>query len=265
MVLSFLKDRNLQVAAIVITEISAPVECEYANDLKIMAQGPLAQGVWAAERAAASHHWWSTVAKILQAPSDIKLLKRLRFNLRCPDAEAFSCERNEQAVAELLTTFAHELACRYAWSNAPFMITLPHCFAVMLLEDRDRRAAALDYIRGPLEAVHKAEQHWKECLANDTEQAAVLEGIFMRIGWCHHQLAREVLAHLPQSNFSADDTKGRLLAAKLYRGTSTTKNVLEDCFAHLQGMAARKMSHWSRFFYATTARCVRSGGGDHTT
>ena len=267
MVYEFLSDRSLQLCAIIVVYISAPIEAEYASDLKSMEGGPICQGLWA-ERSVGKKSWWATARKILEATYGVKLLQRLNFTRpheQIPHDSDHTWLRQEQDLAQLACDFGHELFARYVWANIPFMFNLPQAFALYLLADRDARAAALEILGGVLTSVFNAQQHWRECLTRDKQKAHDLETVFNHIGWCHHQLATELLAFMLQSDFNPDHVPCRQLAAKLFRGSSTTKHCLEDVFAHLQSMTAKatnnkRMSHWARYFYSTTARSVVSGG-----
>ena len=111
---------------------------------------------------------------------------------------------------------------------------------------------------------YEAECCWKQSVTTDPNKASALARVFSHIGFCH-QLPREMLACMLQSEFDPNDALCRRVAAKLFRGSSATKHCLEDVFAHLQSMTARatmnkKMSHFARYFYCTTARCVKTGG-----
>ena len=66
----------------------------------------------------------------------------------------------------------------------------------------------------------------------------------------------ELMAMLVQSNFDPKDREIQKLLARTKTGTSTTKDILESAFAHLQGISARhnknrKMNMHSKWIYAT--------------
>ena len=264
MMYTFLRDRGLQAAAIIIVEATAPIEDAYAKSLKTMQGGPVEQGTWAAKRAAGD--WFRTVQDILRTPSKYSVLKRLRFTMEAANpADSFTWEEEEQATAELLVKFSHELAARYAWAFIPTSCNMPQAFAVYLLPDSEERARFVKRLKDDLLPVYEAEQHFKECVNKDLVKAAKMETVLSHVGWCYHQLPREILGRLIQCDFDPLNADCRQLCAKLYRGSGTTKHCLEDTFAHLQGMSHaasnnRKMSHFARLFYASTARCVASGG-----
>ncbi|CAJ1405700.1 unnamed protein product [Effrenium voratum] len=267
MVFSFLNDRSLQLCALIITHISGSLENEYCQDLEAMQQGPIGQGVWAAERAAGTR-WWHTAKCICDATYGSDLLQQLRFRRtqeQVPLDSDLAWLKLEKETAKVAVDFGHELLCRFVWAHSPFMLNLPQAFAVYLLPEPAGRQQALGFLQPVLDAVWAAEKHWLECQSTDVDKASSMEAVFNQIGWCHHQLAREVLACMLQCGFAPDNLRCRRLAAKLFRSSSTTKNCLEDVFSHLQSMVGKgtsnkRMSDWSRYFYATTARSPRSGG-----
>ena len=202
---------------------------------------------------------------MLQKLQDTNLLRRLRLSLDRTPEDTFPGMQQEIAVCQLMLDYSTEVASRYVWAHLPFTLNMPQSFAVFLLEEPDERKEAVGYLKEMLAPLYRAELRWKECLKTDHDKAGALARVFAHIGFCHHQLARELLAFMLQCNFCPDDLQCRKVCAKLFRGSSTTKHCLEDVFSHLQRMASRattnkRMSHWARYMYATTARSVQTGG-----
>lgn len=72
-------DRQLQLAAICICEISKPLEDFYAKSLKAQKETAL---VWATTRAwAEAGSWWDTCTEILQCPQEIVCCEGQTYNI----------------------------------------------------------------------------------------------------------------------------------------------------------------------------------------
>jgi hypothetical protein len=78
-------------------------------------------------------------------------------------------------------------------------------------------------------------------------------------------LGREIMAMCCQCDYDVDDPELQKLAWLLYAGTHTTKNNLENVFAHLTDKAARttknkKMGDWTKWFYTVSSPYSAAGG-----
>ncbi len=252
MVLDFLEDRTLQTDALILVKVTDPIERQYCQDLDTMQKGPVEQGLWAAERARAINSWFKTALEVIGTAQSSEFARRLRlgtfadpYPIDSEDATVIA----ERRVAEKAVDLALVVAGRYIWAHLPFLFGIPQMWAVYLLPDPDQRKEQVDRLKEIISAVVAAEKRWFELSAADNREAKGLELVFKNIGWIYYQLSRECMALAIQSGYSASCLKCRRLAAKLYRGSSSTKHCLEDTFAHLQRVLAKTSSNKSMSNY----------------
>lgn len=266
MVLKFLEERILQTHALIIVWLTSPIENEYNMDLQAMQAGPESQGEWSAKRA--SGQWLDTakgMIDILQSPDFWRRLRVFSFDEPAPLDSEDAHILFQWDVTKLAVDFCFECVSRYVWAHLPTIYSIPQGWAVYLLKDGGERRQAVQRLKGIIQAVQAAEKKWKTLEEENDKKSKEFQTLFRDIGWVHYQFSRELMALAIQSDFQSDDLTCRRIAARLFRATSTTKHVLEDCFAHLQRALAssasnKKMADFTKWFYATTSRTAKIGG-----
>lgn len=82
-----------------------------------------------------------------------------------------------------------------------------------------------------------------------------LKDLLNDVAWHKETLPLEMMAMLDQVDYDSSDTELHKLLCRLKTGTSTTKDLLESSFAHLQSIAQRqnknkKMNMYTKLTYA---------------
>ncbi|CAE7667476.1 unnamed protein product, partial [Symbiodinium sp. KB8] len=259
MVLSFLRKRSLQKTAVVIAFVTQPIEDEYNRDLQAMKGDAAQQGQWCARRAQGTGHWWQTAQEIMDVVQGPGLANRLRFRQMTVavglDAGHDWLEE-EMTLGQQAWDLATECVAGHVLAQLPHRYCLPEAFAIFLLRDARERKTEVARLKAVVLAVYAAEAYIRTARSDDAT-AAGLTQLFDHLGWAHQQTAREMMALMLQCSFDADNPQCTQLAGKLYRGPSSTKNCLEDAFAHLHRLVSlsvtnKKMADWTKWFYATT-------------
>jgi hypothetical protein len=237
----FQTDRQLQLHAIVVTEVAGPLEYQYVTDLQEQAKGSDGRAAWAAKRASGTEVWWATAIAILLKAQSMPLMARLGLSPPCNPPVAYDNSQawleDEKSLVKLLHHFATILAANTVWANMMFMLCLPSAIAGLLHTRKALRREAMDRL--------------KTCLED--------------VAFNVQQLPREIMARALQCGFDADNQDIRLLALNLYAGSATTKDILESTFAHLTDILQRqakcqKMADHARLFYAIASPYASSGG-----
>ncbi len=253
MIATFMGDQSLKQIAYIIEQVSSPLELSYYHTLKQVSAGWETQAKWGSQRAAGS--WMETVVAILQTLNSKKLRNDLgmtpSMQLAVPPEDFPLWALEEVETLKRAYNFAVSLAGHWLWSNVHFFLEFPAVIASVLHPDEEVATEAFEHMRKLARAVNLAEQS----LNPDVQQ------VLNDLGWHHQQLARESMALV---------LKGRKeeviqLAKRLMKGTPSTKDVLENCFAFLhQKVAAstvnQKMNDFSKYLYTIGSPYAESGG-----
>ena len=78
----FMLDSDLRLDAVILTEIAAPLEDQYAQDLKEQSKGTESMLKWAVRRAQ-GQTWWKTAQRILQIPFLYDFVQKLGIASFC--------------------------------------------------------------------------------------------------------------------------------------------------------------------------------------
>ena len=136
--------------------------------------------------------------------------------------------------------FALALAENVLWSNIHHWLEFPSLIACVLHEDTEIANAAFHHMRDLAIQVNKAEN----------VKTVLMKELLTDLGWNQEQLARECMALVIQEKHE-ELTK---LARRLFRGTPSTKDVLENTFAYLHRKAQvhstnNKMADMVKYLY----------------
>ena len=164
----------------------------------------------------------------------------------------------EMEVLKTAYRFATCLAEHVLWSNAKYWWSLPELLATMLHKDRRQRKAGMEQMEAIVSAVVAAEGH-----SSDQEE---WKDLLKDLGWNKQQLARTAMALLVQSGF--EESRGSelvKLSRRLFTGSPSTKDTLENTFAFLHRKAQvhstnMKMSDACKYAYAILSPYAETGG-----
>ncbi len=259
----FSQDDFLEIQGILIIALTEPIEAEYQADLRAMQDGPKKMGIWSARRSQGTTHWKKTCANILQVLQTQPLYKRLRFTPTSQgmgDSYRGALAEEETRVVKQMWGLGLEAISQYVCTHVMYTYNLPHSFAVFLLEDPTERAEAVASIREVVEAVLVANE-----LILAGQATEELKECVMDLGWPKTQVSLEMMALLLQCDFNPNDFRCIRLAQTIFRGSSTTKDSLENVFSHMRNISLKanknqRMSNLSRWFYATTSSSPCTGG-----
>lgn len=166
---TFAQDDMLQYIAIILTELTGPVEVEYANDLQAMGKGSVAQGQWSADRAQGKRSWVQTISRIISIMQGRELYRRMRFTLPFGEVqESYQDSGIHAAEANLLKTiwaFGMQLISQYTDTHVMYW-GLPHSFAGFLLSDPEEREVEISKMIQEVHAVLDAHQLVSDGKAN---------------------------------------------------------------------------------------------------
>eukprot|EP00439_Symbiodinium_sp_Y106_P040768 s155_g5.t1 len=256
MVAGFMADRSLQETARLVVEIAQPLEQAYHDTNTLLQEGWQQQMCFASERALGEYV--RTVVRVLWTLQKPKLHDSLQMTTKAsrtavPD-EVPAWAQHEQQLLQTCVTFAVALASNVLWSNLHHWMSFPHILAGLLVGDKKTRDEVLRHARSIAETVVAAESH--------AESAGGVEWkeIFVDL-WNRQPLAREAMALVLQG-----ETRSLLqLARRLYQGTPSTKDILENCFAFLHRKATVhstnfKMSDACKYLYAIGSPYSTTGG-----
>ena len=253
----FVQDDSLRDDAIIIDEITRPLESEHNSDLEQQSESTTKQLEWYCNRCLGGQDsWWGVVAEILCKRHDKDLFRRLRLAPPCNPPVPFDAPyiQDDIRTLEKAIVFSNALASRYVWSQMLFRYTLPHGIAFLLSRSAQRRKDGMILLKQMVEAVVSAQ--------DKPSQSKDLQEILADIGWADESLPIEIMALLMQSDYDPSCMELRRLAMRYYSGSSTTAHVLERCFAHLTDVFARhsknkKGSPFAVWFYASCSPYTR--------
>lgn len=152
-----------------------------------------------------------------------------------------------------------ETASQYVITHVMYA-SLPHSFAVFLLEDLSERKEAVLELKKLVLATLKA-----SLVVKSGEASEALKEALQDLGWTKMQVSLEMIGLMLQADFDPSNETCIRYAKRIFTGSSSTKDVLEAVFAHLRDVSFKAnknqgMAPSAKFFYATTATSPEAGG-----
>lgn len=247
MISRFMSDPELRYAALIILDVSYPLENSYYSTLEALSHGWQEQMSWTSNRALGDS-WVATVASILQTLESEKIHDHLDMGhcLRSevppeilPDWAADEVKRLEKAAL-----FATKLSEHWLWSNIFYFYHFPSVAMGFLSEDPARRDMIFNHMGRLASAVNAAEMEY------DRRKNGNLKRLLFDLGYNRQPLAREVMALVLQEQ--RDEL--RKVAKRLAAGSPSTKDLMENAFAFLKrrsvvNSSANKFSDWTKYCY----------------
>ena len=257
MISKFMKSDALRQTARIIVDISFPLENWYYWTLERLSEGWHAQCAWASDRAAGSYV--DVVLRTLMVLQSPALHDHLRLTPpvhadAVPEAAA-PWMVHELKILDKAMAFASNLAEHILWSNLQYWLSIPQIIAGLLHKDRATRARIMEHAEKLVTALLKAE--------NKVSPSGQLKELLQDLAWHKQQLPRETMALLLQHGFSDQNTEVVKLAKRLYTGSPSTKDFLENSFAWLHRKCsvngfAQKMADATKFAYCITSPYIES-------
>ena len=257
MVCGFMEDYQLKAVAKIILEVAWPLENSFYKTLATLAEGWNAQCACVADRALGSY--LGTVVAILLAIEAqsfhdwLEMTPSLRSDQGLPDdAEIPRWATNEMKLLDVACTFSATLAEHVLWSHLQYWFAIPQVIAGILHKDPEKRELALSQALRLAKVIVKAE--------GVQRPSALLRDLLQDLGWQKQQTPRECMALLLQN----DRSELKALAKRLYTGTPSTKDILENTFAFLHRKAAlhvnSKMADATKYAYNIVSPYPETGG-----
>ena len=255
MVAGFMADKSVKLIAHIIVDITFPLESSYYDTLQRVSRGWSSQAQWVSGRAVGE--WLRTVTGILSVLESDQLHDHLELsrNMRLANIPAEDdwpvWALQEKDVLDQAFNFAVALAENWLWANIHFWFEFPSLVASLLHDDEMIVDMAWEHMQTLAKAVNTAEK----------VQRPSVKQLMSDLGWHREQLARDAMALTLQGQ------KQELvsLAKRLFMGTPSTKDVLENAFAFLHRKAQLhatnlKMSDMCKYLYCITNPYAESGG-----
>ena len=228
----FTQDESLREDAIIMDQVSRPLESHFNASIKEQSGGMKQMIDWACNRCTgAQKSWWFAVDEVLNIGGTSDLLMELGISMRCSShVQMQPFLQPEMNVLQRLLRFARALASRFAWSQMVYKYTLPHALGFMLSNRREVRLEGMAHLKTMVEAVVSAQD------AVLRSPDALLVELLDDLAWDEEALCIEVMALLLQSDFDPDNLELRILARRYWAGSCTTALILEKCFAWLNNV-----------------------------
>eukprot|EP00435_Cladocopium_sp_Y103_P075868 s11_g67.t1 len=237
MISSFLHDERNYGYAVILCDLSQPLEDEYASNQDTISSGPDEALLWAGKRASGS--WFQMVVDIAAILQSLKFARHLRltFSSGSPLVDIPAWLQVEFKLLGAAWDFGCHLISAILWANLLHSYRLPHAAAVYLLPEGEKRDIAVERVKEMV-----------RCLLKD-------------IGWNFHQLPREIMAFLVQDL----DEELLMLFHKLYYGPSTTKEICESTFSwlHYKVQSTTRnsvMNDWTKYTYCILSPYTAASG-----
>ena len=256
MVCGFMEDYELKAMAKIILEVAWPLENAFYKALEKLAEGWTAQCEWVADRALG--RYLDTVVKILLAIEAesfhnwLGMTPSLRLDQGLPDADIPVWAKNEMKLLDLACDFSASLAEHVLWSHLQFWFAIPQVVAGILHKDPEKSELAVRQALRLAQVIVKAE--------GAQRPSALLQDLLQDLGWQKQQTPRECMALLLQN----ERAELKALAKRLYTGTPSTKDILENTFAFLHRKAAlhvnSKMADATKYAYNIVSPYPETGG-----
>lgn len=127
-----------------------------------------------------------------------------------------------------------------------FCYCLPGAACALLSDSMEEREITMNALRRIIDAIQRLDKL--------KDKQPILQELFDDLAFQKETYPLELMSMLVQSNFDPKDREIQKLLARTKTGTSTTKDILESAFSHLQSIS---------FLLATTRivkwGCTRSG------
>ena len=255
----FMDQVDLQQIAWILVLVSQPLESYYYKTLEKLGKGWTDQAEFVSTRVMGQYCF--TVSEILRTLQTCELHDACGFAPHggvLPETEWPGWAMDDAMMLEKAFQFAVNLASFTWWSNIHWTLCLPEALAAVIHKDRAYRQHAFCLLQEMVEMMLAAE-------AAERKDALFKEVMF-DLGWNRQQLPREIAALLLQSDFKDSNAMTlRKLAVRLYSGSPSTKDVLENTFSYLHRMAANhstnaKLSDNCKFLYSIVSPYCETGG-----
>ena len=253
MICEFMIDPGLKFIARIIVDISYPLESSYYATLEQVAGGWNAQRCWVSGRAVGE--WIQTIHEITRVLESDLLHDHLDMT-RCLRMEVPPEVWPPWALSELerlnkAYVFAISLAEHWLWSNIHFWLEFPSVVACVLHPDEQIATMAFEHMEKLAKVVNAVERY----------ERPLMKELLNDLGWNREQLARESMAMVLQGK----KEEVRRLANRLFTGTPSTKDCLENTFAFLKRKSQvhstnNKMSDMAKYLYTILSPYAESGG-----
>jgi hypothetical protein len=141
-----------------------------------------------------------------------------------------------------------------------YWMSIPELLAGLLHSDRRVRKQVLSHAKEIVETLLQAEH-----VAKNMPRDSLLVSLLNDLAWNKQQLPREAMALLLQSDFEDGSTELRKLCQRLFTGSPSTKDLLENVFAFLHRKAAvnstnQKFADATKYAYNLLAPYCETGG-----
>eukprot|EP00435_Cladocopium_sp_Y103_P051613 s1468_g16.t1 len=255
MICGFMLDKSLKLMAHILVDISYPLENSYYCTLDKISEGWTAQEEFISGRSAGE--WLVTVHEIMKVLELDAFHNHLEFS-QCMRFESPPSPDNwpawalgEEQVLDQAYCFGVALAENVLWSNIHHWLEFPSVVATVLHHDPAIVEMSLIHMTKLARAVNGAEK----------VDSATMKQLLDDLGWNREQLARESMALTLQLEIE----ELKRLARRLFRGTPSTKDCLENTFAFLHRKAQihstnNKMSDMAKYLYTIMSPYAKTGG-----
>ena len=256
----FLHEAKLREKAVILVDVAWPLYERYCQDLQQQKGSRVELLRWVGMRSRGSG--FKVTHAILRVLTSHCFYERMRLApySRTPLPPDHADLAHDRELVANAYDFAIELGANWTWSQLMFKYTLP--FATAALLDGDR-APAMTHLKEMVEAVIQAEEKIKRKLAPPG-----LRAVYDCLSWTEEPFCRELMVMLRKINYSTDVAEVRpirRLMIRLFSGSSTTREILECCFSHLQDVSARtvknkKLSPYSIWLHAAGSSYIAESG-----
>eukprot|EP00435_Cladocopium_sp_Y103_P065603 s253_g27.t1 len=256
----FLHEAKLREKAVILVDVAWPLYERYSQDLQHQKGNRVELLRWVSARSRGSG--FRVTHAILRVLASPRLYERMRLaprSRRPLPPDHVDLVYDTELVSNAYR-FGIELGSNWTWSQLLFKYTLP--FATAALLDGDR-TPVMAHLKEMVEAVIRAEEKIKRNVAPPG-----LRDVYNSLSWTEEPFCRELMIMLRKINYSTgmEDVRPiRRLMIRLFSGSSTTREILECCFSHLQDVAARsvknkKASPYSIWLHATGSSFIAESG-----
>lgn len=255
MICGFMLEKSLKLSAHILVDISYPLENSYYRALEKISQGWTEQEAFISGRSAGE--WLVTVHEIMQVLEFDAFHNHLELS-QCMRLERPPSPNNwpvwalgEETVLDEAYCFGVTLAENVLWSNIHHWLEFPSVVATVLHHDQEVVDMSFIHMTKLARAVNAAEN----------VNSAKMKELLSDLGWNREQLARESMALILQLEIE----ELKKLARRLFRGTPSTKDCLENTFAFLHRKAQvrstnNKMSDMVKYLYTILSPYAKTGG-----
>ena len=292
MISTFLNDDKNRAHAVILCDLTSPLEDGYVSSQSEMSSGPQESIAWTAERAGGS--WFAMIQSIALILQSIRFTKRLRLTQpsRRPPEQVPSWLKPEQAILLAAWEFGVHLMSALLWAFLLHTYRLPHAAACLLMENSRRKEEAVMSLNRMIKTLVAAlwriqyffyffsarffkqgvvdyqvllaansTSEAEDMYCRDTENNLFLGKILQDVGWNYQQLPREIMGMVLQGK---DQLLHEILWL-LYFGPSTTKEICESTFAFLHYKVASTsrrqfMSDWTKYAYCILSPTSAAAG-----